>query len=117
MLSSMAGRQISGDMRQGDVRDAGVQHFHERRERDDQRDHPRIVFRAPHEPALVAAAFLNVSVALMRFSYCKCTEGVTDMPWRSRWSPILARIERDANRDPLHHLHVICQSRFQAEAG
>ena len=37
-----AGRKAPGDVREGDVGDAGVQHFHERRERDRQRDDPRI---------------------------------------------------------------------------
>jgi hypothetical protein len=38
----LAGGKAAGDVRQSDVRDAGVEDFHERRERDGERDDPRI---------------------------------------------------------------------------
>ena len=42
-----AGGKIARDVRQRDVGDAGVQHFHERRERHRHRDDPRIILRLP----------------------------------------------------------------------
>ena len=42
----LAGGKAAGDVRQGDVGDAGVQDFHERRESDRERDDPRIDDRA-----------------------------------------------------------------------
>ena len=37
-----AGREVAGDVRQRDVRDAGVEHFHERRQQHDAGDQPGI---------------------------------------------------------------------------
>ena len=38
----LARRKAAGDVRQRDVGDAGIQHFHERGQRHRQRDHPRV---------------------------------------------------------------------------
>ena len=42
-----ADRQAAGDVRQRNVHDRGVQHFHERAQRDDDRHQPRIGARLP----------------------------------------------------------------------
>ena len=84
VLSSWLDRQVAGDVRQRDVGDAGVEHLHERRQRDDQRDRPRVVAAGPagrevggrRRPPLRRAALI-----------ARVTFGSTDMPGRRRSSP------------------------------
>ena len=66
-----AGSERSGDMQQRDIGDRGVEHRHERRDREDQGDEPWIVLsgrRAARIPARVGIGHRTL------------TEGVTDIP-------------------------------------
>ena len=69
------GRETAGDMRQRHVGDAGIQHFHERRQRDCQRDNPRID-RGPPRGSVIHGDRSSAHYLIQTF-------GSTDMPGRS----------------------------------
>jgi hypothetical protein len=78
----VARAQIPGHIRQGHVRDAGVEDLHEGSQRHHDRNEPGIVPGLPG--GLIRGGSLNA------VTHCRCTFGSTLMPgrsWRSRFSP------------------------------
>ncbi len=80
--------QRSRDIQQRDIGDRGVEHRHERRDRQDDRDEPRVVRargRAARVPTLFGRNCRHRPKPESGFE-CTLTEGVTDMPGPSKRS-------------------------------
>ena len=109
----VARAEVPGHMRQRDVGDAGVEHFHERGHRDHHRDQPGIVFRLPGAGGS-GARRIGQSARLLDIDL-----GNDGHAGPQPVIVVLARIDIDADGNALHHLHVISGGVFgrqQAEA-
>jgi len=81
----MAGREAPGDVRQRNVGNGSVENFHERGQRNRQRDQPRIESRLP-------VGFLCVRHG--NVLYFSQTFGTTDIPGRRRSRPCCPGLNR-----------------------
>ena len=106
----VAGAQVARDVRQRDIGDAGVEHFHERGHGDHHGDQPGIELRLPWRSA-VAGAVSVVSVSLgHRFVFRRLLDvnlGIDRHAGTQAVIVVLAGLEIDADWNALHHLHVV----------
>ena len=82
VLSSWPAARSSGDVRQRHVGDAGVEHLHERCQRDGERDEPHVVPRVPAHIFMIGCSCWIVRIVVYRRSRSTSANGQFDPYFR-----------------------------------